>query len=85
MSRLRGFGYHQKGTKTARNTALDRQQNTPAAALTVARRDLDVKTRLCLRCDKRFPSNGPGNRVCKDCKAAHDDTRGEGCKIRYSR
>ena len=26
------------------------------------------KTRKCLMCGDQFPSDGPGNRVCKNCK-----------------
>src|SRR4051812_22859626 len=27
-------------------------------------------TRACLRCRRAFPSEGPGNRLCPDCKTA---------------
>lgn len=26
------------------------------------------QTRRCLSCDGQFPSTGPGNRICGDCK-----------------
>ena len=27
-----------------------------------------VKRRLCLRCDREFPSEGPHNRLCQTCR-----------------
>jgi len=27
------------------------------------------KERTCLKCGKLFMSNGPGNRLCRDCQA----------------
>ena len=29
---------------------------------------LDVKVRICLRCNTRFRSDGPWNRLCPKCK-----------------
>jgi hypothetical protein len=28
--------------------------------------------RTCLRCDKTFPSDGPGNRICPACRRVLD-------------
>lgn len=28
---------------------------------------MESQDRLCLRCQKRFPSTGPGNRICGRC------------------
>ena len=27
-----------------------------------------LKLRVCLKCDKQFNSNGPGNRICGKCQ-----------------
>jgi hypothetical protein len=27
-----------------------------------------MKRRLCLRCDREFPSEGPHNRLCQPCR-----------------
>ena len=27
--------------------------------------------RVCLKCDKKFASDGPGNRICKKCDQAN--------------
>ncbi len=32
-------------------------------------RSYEAKTRLCLKCRKRFVSSWPGNRVCQRCKS----------------
>lgn len=29
--------------------------------------------RVCLRCEKTFPSTGPGNRICKRCSTLSDN------------
>jgi len=29
----------------------------------------DLRQRVCLKCGKKFPSRGPGNRICKGCKS----------------
>lgn len=29
-------------------------------------------SRICLSCDKPFPSDGPGNRLCPRCKGNSD-------------
>ena len=34
-------------------------------------RDIDIKTRRCLKCLKDFRSQGPGNRICKRCFQKH--------------
>ena len=34
---------------------------------------LDKTKRICLRCGKRFPSTGPGNRICSKCAKINSD------------
>jgi Zn finger protein HypA/HybF involved in hydrogenase expression len=31
--------------------------------------------RVCLRCNKKFPSSGPGNRICMACNQANAKVR----------
>ncbi len=35
-------------------------------------RSYEAKTRLCLKCQKRFVSTWPGERVCQRCKYQKD-------------
>ena len=33
--------------------------------------DIDVKPRRCLKCLQDFLSQGPGNRICGECRRKH--------------
>ncbi len=41
----------------------------PAVAKPEPERSYEAKTRLCLKCQKRFVSTWPGERVCQRCKS----------------
>ncbi len=41
----------------------------PAVAKPEPERSYEAKSRLCLKCRKRFVSTWPGNRVCQSCKS----------------
>lgn len=36
-------------------------------------RESGKQKRLCLRCEKMFPSHGPQNRLCETCRSRGDD------------
>jgi len=38
-----------------------------------------AKKRTCLRCNKRFDSHGPGNRICGTCKRDQEYRMRSGC------
>jgi hypothetical protein len=56
-------------------TALALGRTTASVAMRLGRLREDhvhpppaIVTRACLRCGRPFPSEGPGNRICKACK-----------------
>lgn len=38
-----------------------------------------LKKRVCLRCNKKFDSTGPGNRICRECHK--QETRGPSIRV----
>ena len=52
--------------------AVQGQLSTAAPTRPLRVRQTKMKIRLCLRCDRRFPSEGPHNRLCNPCRALLD-------------
>lgn len=60
------------GSWEASILAVQGQLGTAAPTRLLRVRQTTMNIRLCLRCDRRFPSEGPHNRLCNPCRALLD-------------